>query len=199
MLFKKMLRTIKLYKAQFISMIIMIAMGVGVFIGFNIEWYSIEKNTNKFYDETNFADYRIITKDVIQNDEFEKIKNIEGVDDVAKYLSINATVKGTDKVIALTVTSNFNVSSFKLIGEGKEYDENATEGIWLSDSYAKHNNLKVGDTIELTYQLFTVKEKIVGLIKASEYLICVPDESQLMPDYNTFGFAYISPATLKHH
>ena len=199
MLFKKMLRTIKLYKAQFISMIIMIAMGVGVFIGFNIEWYSIEKNTNKFYDETNFADYRIITKDVIQNDEFEKIKNIEGVDDVAKYLSINATVKGIDKVIALTVTSNFNVSSFKLIGEGKEYDENATEGIWLSDSYAKHNNLKVGDTIELTYQLFTVKEKIVGLIKASEYLICVPDESQLMPDYNTFGFAYISPATLKHH
>ena len=65
MLFKKMFRTIKLYKAQFISMIIMIAMGVGVFIGFNIEWYSIEKNTNKFYDETNFADYRIITKDVI--------------------------------------------------------------------------------------------------------------------------------------
>lgn len=27
----------------------------------------------------------------------------------------------------------------------------------------------------------------------------MPDESQLMPDYNTFGFAYISPATLKHH
>ena len=28
-------------------------------------------------------------------------------------------------------------------------------------------------------------------------MICVRDESQLMPDYNTYAFAYISPAMLK--
>lgn len=31
------------YKAQFISMIIMIALGFGVFVGANMEWVSIEK------------------------------------------------------------------------------------------------------------------------------------------------------------
>ena len=41
MLFKKLLRTMRLYRAQFISMIIMIVLGVGIFVGFNIEWYSI--------------------------------------------------------------------------------------------------------------------------------------------------------------
>ena len=41
MLFKKLLRTMGKYKAQFISMIIMITLGVGVFLGFNMEWYSI--------------------------------------------------------------------------------------------------------------------------------------------------------------
>ena len=197
MLIKKMLRTIKLYKAQFISMIIMILLGIGVFIGFNIEWYSVEINTNKFYDETNFADYRIFTKEFISEDDYNKVSEISGIDSATKFLTINTTVKDTNKTIALTVTSNFNVSSFKLIGDGKEYDENLTEGIWISDKYALQNNLKIGDYIELNYKLYTIKEKIIGLIKSSEYLICIPDSGQLMPDYNNYGFAYISPATLK--
>ena len=46
MLLKKALRTLIRYKAQFISMAIMISLGVGVFLGFNIEWYALEKNTN---------------------------------------------------------------------------------------------------------------------------------------------------------
>ncbi len=199
MLFRKTLRTIKLYKAQFISMIIMIAIGVGVFIGFNIEWFSIDKNTTKFFDETNFADYRIFTDSNITDEDFEKIKNLDGVSAASKYLSVTTTVKGTNKTIALSVTSNFDVSSFKLIGDGQAYDEKLESGIWISDSYAKHNNLKIGDFIELQYSNYTFKEKIIGLIKAGEYLICVPSETQLMPDYNTHGYAYITPNTLKKH
>ena len=38
MLRRKLFRTMLRYKAQFISMIIMIALGIGVFIGFNMEW-----------------------------------------------------------------------------------------------------------------------------------------------------------------
>lgn len=41
MLVKKMLRTAWLFKAQFISMILMVMLGVGVFVGFNMEWASI--------------------------------------------------------------------------------------------------------------------------------------------------------------
>ena len=45
MLIRKLFRTMGLYRAQFLSMIIMIALGVGVFVGMNMEWYSIDKNT----------------------------------------------------------------------------------------------------------------------------------------------------------
>ncbi len=65
MLFRKTFRTIRLYLAQFISMIVMTAIGIGVFVGFNMEWYSIERNTNKFFDETGFADYRVLMKLVL--------------------------------------------------------------------------------------------------------------------------------------
>ena len=38
-----------LYKAQFISMIIMTALGVGVFVGFNMEWVTLDVNTSDFF------------------------------------------------------------------------------------------------------------------------------------------------------
>ena len=37
------------YKAQFISMILMITIGVGIFVGFNMEWVSIDINTKRFF------------------------------------------------------------------------------------------------------------------------------------------------------
>ncbi len=38
MLFRKLIRTMGQYRAQFISMILMIAIGIGAFVGFNVEW-----------------------------------------------------------------------------------------------------------------------------------------------------------------
>lgn len=62
MLFRKLWRTMGLYRAQFISMIIMIALGVGIFVGFNMEWVSIKENTDSFFDATGYADYRIVSE-----------------------------------------------------------------------------------------------------------------------------------------
>ena len=59
MLIKKLFRTLWQYKAQFISMVIMVALGVGVFLGFNVEWYTLAVNTKEIYDATGFADFRI--------------------------------------------------------------------------------------------------------------------------------------------
>ena len=43
-------------------MIIMVALGVGVFVGFNIEWYSIGENTQSYFEKTDFADCRIYSE-----------------------------------------------------------------------------------------------------------------------------------------
>ena len=59
MLRKKLLRTALRYKAQFISMILMVALGVGIFVGFNAEWKTIEVDVGKFFKETGYADFRV--------------------------------------------------------------------------------------------------------------------------------------------
>lgn len=172
----------------------MIALGIGVFVGMNMEWYSIDKNTAYLFDATGFADYRIVSEKGFSSEDADKIAALDGVDAVSRYLSIQVDVKEKqDESIALTVTENADVSGFLLM-EGNAYEKDSKDGIWLSDKYAAANNISVGDTLTFLYANKEIQGHVEGLIKSGEYLINVRDESQLMPDYTNFGFAYISPA-----
>lgn len=193
MLFKKLWRTMRLYRAQFLSMILMIALGIGVFVGFNMEWYSIERNMFDFFEETGYADYRLISETGFSEVELEKIGQIAGVQEAARYLTVTADVAEREgDSVALAVTTNPAVSGV-LVTDGEDYDPQSADGIWLSDHYAAENDLSVGDTLTLTYKSLSLTGRIRGLIKAGEFMVNVRDSSQLMPDYKTYGFAYIAP------
>ena len=196
MLLKKLLRTLWRYKAQFISMIIMVALGVGVFLGFNVEWYSLEVNTGEIYKATGFADFRIYSDKGFTAEDLEAVKAIDGVEDATRFLSMDVSVQGDTDTLALAVSENMKVSGILLM-EGEEYNPEDTEGFWLSDSYAKANGIRVGDPLTLSYQAITVSGKVKGLVKSSEFLICLPEgTNQMMPDYSSYGYVYISPAML---
>ena len=195
MLLKKLLRTAWRYKAQFLSMVIMIAIGSGIFLGFNIEWMSIETDTAAFFEETDYADFRLYSETGFSPEERQAVQEIPGVDAATRFLSVRADIAGTGQAVALQVSENYTVST-ALVMEGDPYDENG-EGIWLSDQFARENGYAVGDELTLTYGGAEFSGKIVGLIKCGEMMICTADENQLMPDFSSFGFAYISPKKLE--
>lgn len=192
MLLRKLFRTAWKYKAQFISMIIMTAIGVGVFAGFNMEWISIEKNTNEFFGDTEYADYRIYNEYGFGAEDIEKIKSIEGIDAASRVLAVNVGVKDSKNSLNLFVAEDYEVSTM-LVTKGEEYDENK-EGFWISDKYAKENDVNVGDELKIVYRGVEISGEIKGLVKSSEYMVCVADENQLMPDLKKFGFAYTTPS-----
>ena len=195
MLIRKLFRTAWSYKSQFISMVIMIAIGVGIFLGFNIEWYSLEKDAFSFMAQTQYADYRLWSEKGFTEEQIRAIQDIDGVEAATRYFNVNVGIKDTKKSLALNVSENYTVSTM-LVTSGKEYDA-AADGIWLSDKFAAANGLRIGDELTLTYQGIEIRDTVVGLIKSSENLIAVADANQLMPDYEAFGFAYVSPANLK--
>ncbi|MBR1891246.1 MAG: FtsX-like permease family protein [Clostridia bacterium] len=178
-------------------MIIMITLGIGVFLGFNMEWVSLNKNTEKFLSDTHFADYRIVNENGFSKSDLEKLSAVEGVDKASRYISVNAEVKGTANTLGLTVTENREVSFFTLMS-GDEYDSTSEDGMWLFDKYAQRNNVKIGDPLTVTYKDFELTGTVRGLIESGEYMICVRDETQLMPDFNTYGYVYVSPVMLKN-
>lgn len=195
MLLRKLFRTAWSYKAQFVSMIIMMTLGIGIFLGFNMEWKTIEYDVGTFFEETKYADYRLYSETGFTKDDLDQIASIDGVDAATRYLSVNLEIKGeSKKALALDVSENYTVSTFTLM-DGAGYDENG-DGVWLSDKFAKLNDIKIGDTLTLEFQGLDISGKIVGLIKSGEHMICLADSNQVMPDFNTFGYAVISPAKL---
>lgn len=195
MLQRKLIRTAWNYKAQFISMIITVAIGIGVFLGFNIEWHSIESNTSSFFDSTAYADYRIYSENGFSAEDATAVSEISGIDAATRYLSVSVGIKDTEKTVTLNVSENYNVSTM-LVTSGEKYKSDS-EGIWLSDRFAEENGISLGDSITLTYKTAEISGEIVGLCKSSENMICVADENQIMPDYTAHGFAYISPKALE--
>ena len=173
------------YKAQFISMILMITIGVGIFIGFNMEWVSIDTNTKRFFKDSNFADYRIVSEEGFSEADVEKTESIKGVDKVSRYISVPTDVRERDgDSLALTVTENFDVSSFMKTA-GADYDRKSEDGLWISDKYAAANDISIGDKLTLVYKGVSINTSVKGTVKSGEHLVCVRDETQLMPDYNT--------------
>ena len=196
MLMKKMLRTVWNYKSQFISMIIMAAIGIGVFLGFNIHWHSLRTNAFDFFDDTHYADYRLYSNDGFTKKDIDAISRIIQVEAATGYLSINIDVKDFNNSLTLNISDNYTVSTM-LTTSGTEYDE-SIEGVWLSDKYADANGIEIGDNISLLYMGKAINLRVVGLCKSGENMICVADENQLMPDFESHGFAYISPKTFEN-
>ena len=177
-------------------MVIMIAIGVGIFLGFNIEWKSLETDALVFLADTHYADYRLYAEGGFSEDDIKEIKNINGVDAATRYFSVNVGIKDTKKSVTLNVSEDYTVSTM-MITNGAEYDQ-SSDGIWLSDKFANANNIKIGDTLTFTYMGIEISGEVVGLCKSGENLVCVADENQLMPDYEAHGFAYISPQKLEN-
>ena len=191
MLFKKLLRTTLQYKAQFISMIIMIAIGIGVFVGFNMEWHSLEKNTNSYFEETAFADYRIYSEKGFSETDINKIKEIEGIEEANRILAVDVENINNSDALSLNVLEEYTVSKFHLV-KGLEYNQNS-EGFWLSDKYAEANDIKLNDELTISYKGFVITGNVIGLIKASEHMVCVADDNQVMPNYESYGYVYTNP------
>ncbi len=194
MMFKKFLRTVWNYKAQFVSMILMITIGAGAYFGFNISWYSIDRNLEKYIETSGYADYRLYRSEAFSKEDIEAVKNITGVQNASRVLSEKLNIKASDNILSVFCLEDYEVSRMT-VTKGAQYDENK-KGMWLSDEFAEKNNIRVGDVIEVSYLGFNIDCEVLGLAKSMEYLVCISDENQLMPNYEKYGFAYISPAKL---
>lgn len=91
MLLRKLFRTAWSYRAQFISMIVMITLGIGIFLGFNMEWKTIEVDTSRFFSDSNYADFRLYSENGFTEDELNAVASINGVDAATRFCRSTST------------------------------------------------------------------------------------------------------------
>lgn len=190
MLKRKMFRDIKFNLSQFITIFLMVFLGVMVYAGIRSYMDGMTQTADKFYRENNIQDLEAIGENFTDED-LNKIKDIEHVKNAERRLTISATMDSSeDRTLQLNFIEENEISKFYVMeGEGFNKD---IKGAWLDNYYAKNNNIKVGDTIKLKYDGEEFEEKIIGLINVPDHVYDIKDDSALFPNHKDYGFCYLS-------
>ena len=189
MLHKKLLRDLKNNLSQFITIFLMIFLGIFAFSGIHAYMDGMKVNGEEYYKNYNLPDLWL-TGENFTKDDITNIKKLDNVNDAERILTIITNLEGHKGV---TIETNFiesnNISKMKVI-QGEKYTNKP--GIWLDSYLAKNLNLKVGDTITLSYENHKITEKIQGLVNTPDHIYQVKDETELFPDHTKYGYAYLS-------
>ena len=189
MLKKKMFRDIKQNLSQFITIFLMVLIGVMVYVGIKAYMDGMTSAADNFYKNNNIQDLNVMGN--LSDKDLDKIKSLDNVKDAEKKLVVNAIDKDDkDKTYLLSFIDSNNISKFHIM-DGEKFDVNK-KGAWVDNFYAEKNNLKVGETIKIKYDTFSLEEKILGLINVPDHIYDVKDESEFVPNRENFGFVYLS-------
>lgn len=188
MLKKKMFRDIKNNVSQFITIFLMVTIGIMAYCGINAYMTGMTKTADIFYKNNNFQDLNLIGSN-FTSDDLDIIKSIDNINDAERKLTVTG-LSDNNKTLLISFIESNNISKFYVI-KGENFDVNKS-GVWLDNFYAIKNNIKVRDEILVKYGDLKLNEKVVGLINVPDHIYDVKDESELFPDRNEFGFAYLS-------
>lgn len=196
MLRRKMIRDIIKNKSQFITILLMIMIGVMVYTGVEAYMDGMRYTADKFYTDNNLEDLNVLGS--FSNADLDKIKNLENVNDVeGKYVINMSDLKDEDKSYQVSFISSNKISKF-YVEDGIEFSKDK-KGVWIDYFYALENNLNVGDKISFKYDDYVFNEEILGLIYVPDNVYDVKDASQIMPNHKTYGFVYMSICELEDY
>lgn len=192
-LFQKMLRDMRLNKVTFFAIFLMIFLGVFIYAGVNSDYHGMQVYSQDFYEETKLADMWVYGNDFSKEDErdVQQLKNIEQVERRAIFPMF---IKGNPKkTIQLYILDSSSLSKMKVM-RGESYRQDS-DGIWVDQSFAKANNLKLGSMFTLEQEGIEITKEIKGFILHPE-LVSQRSQDGLLADHNHTGYAFVSGSKL---
>lgn len=187
---KKLFRDIRFNKSQFITIFLMVFLGVFVFAGIHSYMDGMKKSSDIYYEDYNLQDIWLVGNN-FTNEDLENVKKLDNIKDAERILTVTTSLDNFDDV---TLETNFieqnNISKMYVI-DGEKFDSNKS-GVWLDSFLAKNLNLKVGDEITFTYQKYKITQKILGLINTPDHVYSIKDETEIFPNHNNYGYVYLS-------
>lgn len=193
-LFRKLLRDVREAKGQFISILIIVIIGVMFYSGINATYRNLSLASEKYYREYRFAD---IFADIYKAPEsvVERIGALPYVkmatgrvvqDEKMTISNENVTVK----LVTLPDSKKAIVNDI-VIKSGRYFSESDSNQCLVEEEFFKAHNLKIGDTLFPIVNGTEVKLKVIGSVKSPEFIYVLKDSGELMPDNFKYGIIYV--------
>lgn len=185
MLWKKMLRDVLQQKAQFFSIFIMCFLGMFLYSGIDGEWRGMKQESERLYKQAHLADAIVYETNEQAFDQLDFVKQKE-----TRLLLYAKDLTNDNHDLHLYALHQGEISTI-VISEGEAYSP-AKDGIWLDREYAKANGISLYDSLSLQVGEQTISKQVLGLGYHPDYIYALKDESSILPDHETFGFAFLS-------
>ena len=203
--FKNLFRDIKKTFSRFLSIVIIIAIGVAFYAGVRATSPDMKKSADAYFNETGFMDFKLISTLGLTKDDLAETAKLKGVKKVQGSFSIDGVVEKDKHSLVLNVNSippKNGINQIKIVtGRLPE----ANNEVVVEKGFLKANNFKIGDVIELKSgdddskigdNLKVSKFKIVGEALSPIYLSAQRQLSSV-GNGSVKGFLYILPDVFK--
>lgn len=203
--FKNLFRDIKKTLSRFLSIVIIIAIGVAFYAGVRATSPDMKKSADAYFNEAGFMDFKLISTLGLTKDDLTKVQKLKGVKKVQGSCSIDVIVEKDKHSLVLNVNSTppkNGINQMKII-TGRL--PKANNEVVVEKGFLKANNFKIGDIIELKSgndankigdTLKISKFKIVGEALSPLYLSAQRQLSSV-GNGSVKGFLYILPEVFK--
>lgn len=184
----KVLRNLKEHKAQYIAITLLVAMGITIFLAFDMAVYNLKDTVDTYYEDYALADVYLYGNEIVNTK--EKVSNIDGVDVIdtrGVYEGKIVFSEDTAKLKILNATNNVNKV---YVDEGDTNIEN--NEILIFNSFAEARDIKVGDSLLLRLEGNEYSVVVKGLAYSPEFLYLTESEKDMIPRPDEYGVAYIS-------
>ena len=181
-------------KARFISIFLIVALGVAFFSGIQAASPDMRFSGDAYYDEALLMDLKVVGTLGLTEDDVEALKKIEGVESAEGAYGTDVICGEGEHQKVLHVES-LNKSVNRIKAKKGKIPEKKGE-IFLDREYALARGYEVGDSIKL-------KQEEEGLLLEENYTVCGIGTSPLYISFNRgnttlgsgeiSGFAYVAP------
>jgi putative ABC transport system permease protein len=182
-LIKNTFREIRNSKARFISIMAIIALGVGFFAGIKATVPSMYNLAETYYDEQNLMDFRLVSTVGFDEDDIKAISEVEGVTAVmpSYYCDVLKSAQSGGKavrVIALPTAYEVNETLNDLVLKDGRLPQSLGEVVVESSAFSS-SDYKIGDKVEfaavsgetdVTTQLNSLEYTVVGIVESPLYI-----------------------------
>ncbi len=165
---------------RFISMLLIVLLGVGFFAGIKAASPDMKETLDQYFDSQNVMDIQVISTLGLTKTDLEELQKVEGVEQVEGSYSADAMVNiGEEEVVVKLESLPENINQVKIV-EGR-LPQNNTECV-VEENFLLGTNHQIGDQIQIEVEDITndegetqklLKEEkvtIVGTIQSPLYI-----------------------------
>lgn len=195
---KEFWMSIRRSPGRFLSIFLIVALGVSFFSGIRSSEPDMRISGDRFYDETNLMDLKVQGTLGLTDDDVKALSEVEGIRSAEGGYSVDALCKVDENEKVLHIASYYDTVNKTTVSEGR-MPKGDSECV-LDEDFMKANGYEIGDTIELssgtedplTDSLKKEELTIVGAGSSPEY-ISIERGSSLIGNGEVAAFAVVAP------